>query len=80
MLKFPFQTKFNTKLTTKTKVWFQIKLELSSPVSNQTIVMCLDRQLSLNIYNFGLKPNHFILHLGQMHIWWRTFTFTILLP
>jgi len=28
--------------------WFQTKLKLRSPVSNQIIIMYLDRQLSLN--------------------------------
>ena len=32
----------------ETKFWFQTKLKLSSPVSSHTIVMYLDRQLSLN--------------------------------
>jgi len=42
--------RFQTKLTAKTKVWFRTKLKLSSPASNQMILMYLDRQLLLNTY------------------------------
>jgi len=34
MLKFCFKTKLKSKVTAKTKVWFQSKLKLSSLASN----------------------------------------------
>jgi len=40
---------FGFKVWFETKLWFQTLVsELRSPVSNQTIVMYFDRQLSLN--------------------------------
>ena len=42
-----FETKIKPKHKVTLKFWFQTKLKLSSPVSNQTIVMYLDRRFSL---------------------------------
>ena len=45
--RYRFETKIKPKHKVTLKFWFQTKLKLSSPVSNQTIVMYLDRRFSL---------------------------------
>jgi len=46
-LNFGLRPKSQTKLMAETKVWSETTVNLSIPVSNQTIVIRLARQLSL---------------------------------